>query len=170
MKVLTLAISLILVFSITLLGQSKKDQKAQQKEKQYQEVLDLVSSKKYEFIGRYAFPQQGNQIDLTTRPNFLRISDTTGKAEMPYFGRAYSGGYSSISTGIKFDGQITDYKIEENAKKLRLTISFRVKEANETYNCIIQAGSFEGATLQVTSTNRQSIRYNGVLKALEGEK
>ena len=44
---------------------SKKEEKEKLKEEQYQEIIALVNSEKFEFTGRKANPQQGRQVDLT---------------------------------------------------------------------------------------------------------
>ena len=69
---------------------------------------------------------------MTTNPNFLRIKSDKGSADMPYFGRAYSGGYSGSDGGIKFDGPFESYDVTKNDKKQRIVIKFKVKGSGDT--------------------------------------
>ena len=97
MKNLIILFSVMVATGLTTMAQnSKKEAKEQKKEEQYQQIIELVQSESYAFEGRKANPQKGPQVDLTTRSNFLRIDSGNATADMPYFGRAYSGGYSAV--------------------------------------------------------------------------
>ncbi len=171
MRNFLLPISIILFFCITAFAQnSKKEAKNKVKQEQYESILNLVQSGKYEFVGRKANPQSGRQIDLTTRPNFLRVKGENASAELPFFGRAFSGGYSNSDGGINFDGPMDNYSVENNDKKRRLTIKFRVKGPGDTYNCILSVSSLESASLSVSSNKKQSISYTGVVRDISEEK
>lgn len=149
---------------------SKKEEKEKLREVQYQEILELVNSQNFEFSGRMAIPQRGRQIDLTTRQNFMRIQGKNAAAEMPYFGRAFSAGYSNSGGGIKFDGPMESYQVQHNDKKRRVTIKFKIKGADDTYTCTLTISSKENASLSVTSNKRQVINYNGFVKEGPSEK
>ena len=149
---------------------SKKEAKELKKEEQYQELLKLIDTQQYAFRGSKANPQKGRQIDLTTRSNFLRIDKGNAVADMPYFGRAYSGGYSSSDGGIKFDGHMESFDVSNNDKKRRVTIKFKVKGTDDTYNCTLTVSGFNSASLSVISNKRQSISYTGAISALDEEK
>ena len=145
---------------------SKKEAKEQKKEEQYQQIIELVQSESYAFEGRKANPQKGPQVDLTTRSNFLRIDSGNATADMPFFGRAYSGGYSSSDGGIKFDGLMEAYDVQYNEKKKRLTIKFEVKGSDDTYKCTLSISNLSNALLNVTSNKRQAISYTGIVKEI----
>ena len=170
MKSLILSLLSILSFAFAVNAQnSKKEAKNIKKEAAYREAIEIVNSGSYQFIGRHANPQRGRQIDLTTRSNFLRINKGTATAEMPYFGRAFSGGYSSNDGGIRFDGPMETYDVQKNDKKYRLTIKFRVKGSGDTYTCTLTVLGKESASLNVISNNRQSINYTGRIEELKEE-
>ncbi len=158
------ALLLFLCAAIVNAQSSKKEEKEKLKEKQYQEILELVKSGNFEFVARKANPQRGRQIDLTTNPNFTRINGKSASADMPYFGRAFSAGYGSSDGGIKFDGQMESYDVQNNDKKRRVTIKFKVKGTDDTYSCTLIFSAKENATLSVTSNKRQVINYNGFVK------
>ncbi len=166
-----LLFSILSLWSIAVLAQdSRKEAKDKKKQEQYENVQKLILSEKYEFEGRKANPQGGRQIDLTTRGNFLRIDGNKSTADMPYFGRAYSGGYSSTDGGIKFDGPMETYDVEKNDKKRRLTIKFKVKGTDDTYSCTLTISSMESASLSVTSNKKQGISYSGFIREQSEEK
>jgi len=89
---------------------------------------------------------------------------------MPYFGRAFSGGYSSSDGGIKFDSNMKTYDVTKNDKKRRITIKFEVKGTDDTYKCTLIVSGLNSASLSVISNKRQSISYTGMISELEKEK
>ena len=170
MKNYLISFSVLFLFSLTVFAQdSKKEAKEKKKQEQYETILKLVQSEKYEFIGRKANPQKGRQIDLTTRSNYLRIIGENVAADMPYFGRAYSGGYSSSDGGINFDGPMENYTVDKNDKKRRLTINFKVSGSDDNYNCTLTISGMESASLSISSNKRQVIGYTGFVRELADE-
>ena len=89
---------------------------------------------------------------------------------MPYFGRAYSGGYSTGGAGIEFNGQMESYDVNKNDKKRRVTIKFKVKGKDDSYACTLTVSGLNSASLSVSSNKRQTISYNGEISELEEEK
>jgi len=163
MKYLVLIPFLFFAFGKYAMAQdSKKEKRAAQ----YEEMMELIDSEKYEFIGFKANPQRGPQIDLTTRQNFLSIQSGDATADMPYFGRAYSDGYSSSDGGIKFNGPMESYKVKKNENKHRVTIKFKVKGIDDTYNCTLSASNMANASLSISSNKKSTISYFGKIQKL----
>ena len=169
MKTLLFCCALFLSF-VSIAQNSKKEEKAQNKAAQYQQVMELLNSGGFEFIAQRANPQRGPQIDLTNRSNYLRIERNNASAEMPFFGRAYSGGYSSSDGGIRFNNAMENFQVTENKKKTSISVKFRVKGEGDTFNCTLIASSLENASLSVLSTNKQAISYTGSISALSEKK
>lgn len=159
------------VIALVFLGftASAQDKKETRKQSEYAELTALIDGGEYEFIAQRAIPTGTRQIDLTTNPNYLRIIQGNGQADMPYFGRAFSAGYSSSDGGIKFDGPLLEYEIEKNDKKMRITIKFKVKGEDDTYTCNLTVYGLDNASLNVISNKRQSISYNGYIQKLKAE-
>ena len=162
-RIIILGIILFAFFSTIVEAQNNKKQK---KAERYQKVLELINSKNFEFIGRKANPQGGRQIDLTTRINSLKITGDKATADLPYFGRAFSGGYGDTGGSINFDGPYESYTVNANDKKARVTITFKVKGPSDTYNCTLTLSSLDNATLTVSSNKRQTIRYHGFISGI----
>ena len=57
-------------------------------------------------------------------------------------------------------------RLLRTAKKYRVIITFSIKGESETYNCPLEGGAVESASLSITSNKRQHIRYTGALSAL----
>jgi len=141
---------------------SKKDKKALNKLEEYQKVVAIIESGKYEFQARRANPQSGRQIDLTTNPNYLRVDQDHITADMPYFGVVQTGLLSGES-GVKFDSESLSYDIDRNDKKQKITIQFKIRNNNESYNCVLSVYSESNATLSISFNYRDRISYYGSL-------
>jgi len=148
---------------------SKKEAKDLKKDGQYQSLLNLINTQQYVFRGNKAIPQNGPQIDLTTRDNFLRINKEIAVADLPYFGRAYSGGYSTGDGGVNFDGLMDTYDVVKNDKKRRASIKLKVKGKDDTYTCTLTVSGINTASLSVISNKRQTITYIGIITELAEE-
>jgi type II secretory pathway pseudopilin PulG len=170
MKKLFFTLAIISTFVLTSLAQSsRKEEKNRQRDEQYKLAINLIDAGKYQFNGRRAITQKGRSIDLTTRQNFLVVNDDKAVADMPYFGRAFSAGYSSTDGGVKFDGPMEEVNIQKNDKKRRIIVKFKVRSPDDTYSCSLTVTGPEAATLSVASNKRQTITYNGIIGPL-GEK
>lgn len=170
MKKLCLTLSIISIFALSSFAQSsRKAEKNRQRDEQYKLAQNLMDAGKYQFIGRRAITQKGRSIDLTTRSNFLVIKDDKAVADMPYFGRAFSAGYSSTDGGVKFDGPMEEVNIQKNDKKRRIIVRFKVRSPDDTYSCSLTVTGPEAATLSVSSNKRQTITYNGIIGPLAEE-
>jgi len=158
--------SIFLFLSITSFGQHSK---AEKKQARYQAVLDLIETEQFEYTANAANPQRAPRIDLTTNPNYLRVDKGKAAAEIPYFGRSFSGGYSSSDGGIRFDNEFDSYEVDKNDKKRRVMIRFSIKGEDDSYRCTLSIASLESATLSVISNKKQTISYTGRIRALKIE-
>jgi len=156
----------LILLSIALTGKGQ-DEKSQKKQDNYNKVLAVIESGKFEYVARKANPQGGRQIDLTTNPNFLRIKVNTGEAHLPYFGRSFSAGYGTGGGGIEFNGEFMEYNVEKNDTKFRVEIKFKIKGDSDTYKGTLSLNGLENASLSISSNNKQVISYYGDIKQLE---
>ena len=158
-----LFLAFLLVFFESYAQDSKKDAR-------YNEILELIKTEKFEFVAQRANPQKGPQIDLTTNPNYFRVKMPVGEAAIPYFGRAFSGGYSSDDGGIKFNSEFETYEVERNDKKRRVTIKFTIRSESDTYTGNFTIPSLTNASVYMRSGKKQSITYTGRITPLDESK
>lgn len=161
-----IVLGLLFIPLLNSYSQTKKEQRQQKKQEEYEVAKALVETKHYEFSGNRALPQKGGSVDLTTNPNYLRVNDSIAEAIMPYFGRAYNIPYGGPG-GIKFKGEINDYSVVENSKKLNLVVSFKVRGDGDLFDCVLTINSKTSATLMVTSQQRDPINYYGAIVAMK---
>lgn len=163
----TVVLSFFLSFSM-LMGfaqeKTKQQIKEEQKQIRMQKMEELLNSKQFEFVGNMAYPQSGRSIDLTTNTNYFRVKNDSIHSEMPYFGRAFAGvGYGSDS-GLSFKGPMSNYIIKKNKKNF--VVKTNVKGSSDSYSIVLTVFSDGGATLSISSNNRNTISYRGELDKL----
>lgn len=164
MKETKLLLFVLLISTMSVQAQNSK------KEERYNSILELINSGKFEYVARKANPQGARQIDLTTNPNYFRVDDMKGSAEMPYFGRSFSAGYGTSGGGIKFDGDFETFDVKKNDKKYRVEIKFKIRGEGDAYQGSMTIASLENATLNIRSNNKQNINYTGYLQELKEKK
>lgn len=130
-------------------------------EKKPGEIKRIVESKNYVFVARMANPQVGSSRQLT--PDYdLTITSDTVISYLPYFGRAYVAPIDPSEGGIKFTSTKFDYKPEYDGKQWKITI--KPKDASDVRQLYLDIFDNGTASLQVISTNRQTISFNGYIK------
>lgn len=159
----TVVLSFFLSFSM-LMGFAQEKTKQQIKEEkklaEQKKVEALLNSKDYEFVGVMAYPQSGRSIDLTTNTNYLRIKNDSVHSEMPYFGRAYSGvAYGGGGGGLSFKGLMKDYSLTKGKKNF--VLKAEVRGDSDYYSITLTVYFDGGASLTISSNNRDSINYRG---------
>lgn len=145
------------------------------------EALDtMVAERTFEIVSRSALPlatnslnsisnagllplgSTGNRVDLTTTPNYLRIIGDSLDVFLPYFGeRQMGGGYNNTNVGITFKGLPKKFEITQNEKTQGYTMSFVIKNQGESYTVTTELFPNHNSSINVISTHRTPIGYNG---------
>ena len=123
------------------------------------QINSAIDSQEYVFIANTALPQRGRSIHLTSRYD-LMISKDSIVAYLPYFGRAYSAPIGTTDSGIKFTSTDFEYTVNKR-KKGRWQIEIKPNDVQSVQQLSLSVSRDGYANLQVTSTNRQSISFNG---------
>lgn len=145
--------------------QSRKEKKAQETERLTQQTRKIIKANNWQFNATYMHSSAGSSRVLTT-PYYVQLATDTVDSYLPYFGRAYTAEYGSISSPMIFEEAIADYMVDE-AKKNGYIIRFSVKNKNDWVQFTFQVTATGSATLGVNSTNRQHISYHGYLSPIE---
>ena len=146
----------------------------------------LVNNNAYEIISDQAMPtvtaglaavsnsgilgvgNTASNINLVGNSNYLRVEGDTISGDLPYFGERQMGGGYTSDAGIKFKGIPEKYSHTKDETTKRHEIKFQIS-GEQTENFMIYIILFPNwtSTIQVNSNQRNSIRYNGVVVALE---
>ncbi|MGB5273124.1 MAG: DUF4251 domain-containing protein, partial [Flavobacteriaceae bacterium] len=101
-------------------------------------------------------------ISLIGNPNYLKIRGDSISAYLPYFGEQQMGaGYTSEGGAVQFNGVPISYESVKDQKRQRYEINFRIRNKTETYTVNLLLYAKKVSVINVISTHRFSIRYEG---------
>ncbi len=148
-------------------------------------IHSIISSRSFEFTADWANPmvtQSMNavansglippgstisRINLAGNHNYLKVFGDSVSANLPYYGeRQFGGGYGS-ATGIEFNGIPEDYEQTLDTNNGKYTINFNISDKLDRYYVVMAIFPSKSTTVAVSLNNRNSIRYDGVIEALE---
>jgi hypothetical protein len=172
LKIFSLAIMIAFAFNINVNAQSKsKDRKAAR----IAEVKKIVEDQNFVFDANYVNPSRGAGRALTSSDYDLTITKDTIISYLPYFGRAYvAPPYGSSEGGIKFTNTNFSYVLKPG-KKDGWSVTIKPKDKNigkwnDVQSMYLSISSEGYASLQVISTNRDAISFNGTIEKRPAKK
>lgn len=131
----------------------------------YEELREVVYNGEFEIENQWAHPLNGSMIDLIGNPNYIRMKNDSVDLFLPYFGVRHMGGdYGGREGGIKFKGVAEELQISEAENNSKIEIEFEAEEGTENYDFRITLFPNGNATTYVTSSERNSISYRGLVK------
>ncbi len=141
---------------------SAQDSKKVRDSVRQEKIKNLVESRVYDFIAQSATPMSGRIRYLNTDYS-LELRQDSMAADLPYFGRAYAAPINPAEGGIRFKSSDFQYEIKD-ARNGGWNIKIKPKDVPDIQQLIMQISANGYATLQVTSTNRQAISFNGYIR------
>lgn len=130
---------------------------------QSKSVKEAVESKNYVFTAQTALPMSGRTRNLTTDYD-LRVLPGSVVSYLPYFGQAYQATIGETRSPLDFTSKDFQY-VSIPGKKDGWTVTIKPKDYKEVQMMTLSISSEGYATLQVISTNRQAISFNGIVAA-----
>ena len=132
-------------------------------------AMPLANAEVTAVLNRMQNGSGGGMIQLSGSQYQLKINKDSVEAYLPYYGRAYTASMNPDDSGIKFKSKKFSYKTTKK-KKGGWIISIAPKDAKEVQNLILSVSESGYAVLNVTSTNRQAISFNGVISEPKEDK
>ena len=129
----------------------------------------LVEAQHYVFVAQTALPMNGHVRQLTGVDYDLKVTKTSITAYLPYFGRAYSAPIDPSQGGIQFTSAAFNYTLTMR-KKGGWDVQIKPTDAADVQQLSLTITETGYATLQVTSTNRQAISFNGYIEEIKEKK
>jgi hypothetical protein len=120
-------------------------------------------------VGLIPSGSSAGNIDISGITNYLKMEQDSVKAKLPFFGERHFGGGYNNSEGIEFEGIPNNLQIKRNSKS-GYTLQFNIRDTNsssETYQVYITIWPNLNSDITVTSAQRNSMRYQGKVQALE---
>ena len=126
-------------------------------------IKDMVNAQSFVFEAQTASPASGNLKQLTPSYYTLSVSKDTVVADLPYYGRAYTAPIDPTQGGLQFKSTKFEYLEKAGRKGWNITIKpDDTGDAVQMYLSVFDNGS---ASLSISSANRQSISFNGFIRA-----
>ena len=112
-----------------------------------------------------------NAINLIGNPNFLKVKGDSISAFLPYYGERQMGGGYGSDNGIEFKGIPETYSLKKDEQKQRYSMEFTISgNTTEVFNVNIDFFPNTTAQINIFSSQRRGIRYQGNVVALKNEK
>lgn len=150
---------LLLILGAGSFAQTSVKPKESEKAKK---IKELISSRNYVFQAQTVFPMSGRTRQIAGEGYDVSVSKDTVNSYLPYFGRAFSAPIDPSKGGIQFISKSFEYT-EAPGKKGGWDITIKPKDIRDVQQLFFSVSEDGYASLQVTSTNRQAISFNGVI-------
>jgi hypothetical protein len=161
-----------LLFILAFVSQSSllyaQSAKADKQAEKTAAIKNMVDSQNYVFKAQSAMPMSGRTRQLTSDYD-LKVTKSEVVSYLPYFGRAYTAPIDPTQGGIQFTSKDFDYTVAAR-KKGGWDIQIKPKDYRDVQQLSLSITESGYATLQVTSTNRQPISFNGYVTAIQTRK
>ena len=152
---------LLLSFSFFYLASFAQDSAQMEKQKE-PTVKSMIDEKTLTFEPEFATPMKGGRRYLD--PGYtLKLKPDTLVIDLPYFGRAYSVDYGASDGGLKATSYKFEYSVKER-KKGGWDITIKTKDLKDQLQMELTVFENGSASLNVNSTNRQPISYDGKIQ------
>lgn len=138
-------------------------------EAQFARPLATNALNQLDNAGLFRPGDNASQINLQGTSNYFRFEGDTVSSNLPYYGeRQFGGGYGTAS-GVDFKGVPSDLKIAKDDDKHLYTIKFDIRQESENYQVTLTLYPSLKAFINVNSSQRFPISYDGTLKMLNKE-
>jgi len=154
--------AVIILGVLFLLSGTAQAQEANNKKAERATLQRLLESKEYVFKAQSVTPMRGGFQQLMSEYDLRLLGDSL-VSYLPYFGRAYTAPLDTRQNGIQFTS--TEFEYVVKPKKKGWDISFRPKDVSSVQQLHLNVTASGRATLQVISTNREPISFNGMIVA-----
>jgi hypothetical protein len=161
----TFLFSLAAIISTGLFAQETRTEKKAAKTAQ---IKSMIDAQNYVFVAQNAFPMSGRMRNITPDYNVAVTADSV-VSYLPFFGRAYTATIGENKSPLDFKTKSFDYKVTPG-KKDGWTITIKPKDKASVQAMNLSVSSEGYASLQVTSTDRSGISFNGYVTAPKPKK
>lgn len=124
-------------------------------------IKNLIESGNYVFEAQSALPLRGQVRQLTFGYD-LRVSKDTLASYLPYFGRAYVAPINPSESGLSFTSTEYNYSVKPR-RKGGWDVTIQTKDQRDNKRMLLRIQESGYASLQVTSSDRQPISFNGIV-------
>lgn len=129
---------------------------------------NMVDSQHFVFVAQSVTPLRGQFRSLTSSYD-ITISKDTMVSYLPYFGRAYSAPIDPSKAALNFTSTSFSYSVTAH-KKNGWNVVVKPKDNTDIQQLLFTIFDNGSASLNVTSTSRDPISFNGYIQKEERKK
>ncbi len=128
----------------------------------FTEIKKMVNEKNFDFVAERMIPAKGMPSTITDFYN-LKVSNDSLYVQLPYRGQAYLTPIDPSQSPLDFTSTSFDYTFTESKDRMNVTI--KPKDKQNVQQFMLEIFSNGSATLNINSSDRQGISYNGYIAA-----
>lgn len=178
---------LLLILALYSCGSAKNNEDPIIEKQNLNTLEALIVSRNFKFNAEFSFPLQTNAVTntssillnntgnaagriLLTKGSFLKMSKGVVESSLPYTGEIRTPSYANATnSNIEINSQAENYKYDMNTKKGLITLRFKAKQSNESFDITMDIQSDGFTTVFMSSSMRTQIRYTGKLQLEESK-
>lgn len=124
------------------------------------EIGRKVNDGEFTFKATYAYPTGYRSIYLSPY-YYLKVSNETVEAYLPYYGRAYTAPMDPTKGGIRFTSTDFDYEIIQGKREGNWLVRIETHDTDREIILHLDIWENGSARLDVTDPHRQPISFQG---------
>jgi len=154
-----LLIFFLLLFAFSHEGIAQQNKKSVSKKAA---VKNMIDSQQFVFEAQSVTPLRGNFRSLTSSYDVTVTKDSL-RSYLPYFGRAFNPPYNPSASPLDFTSTKFSYSFSSRKKNV-WNIIIKPKDNSEIQQYLFTVFDNGRASLNVTSTSRDPILFNGYVR------
>lgn len=158
---------LSLIMLLLVIGFSTVEGKKRTSHEDFMRMEQLIKSNKFQIDITRVISNRGFDTNRFTISGTINVNDTIYTGHLPFFGRAYRLNPGS-DAGITFDGKATKFSHEtiETRRKATIIYRFSIPSRDDLLHFYIEVQGNGSCSITLTSNNRETISYLGVVTPL----
>lgn len=125
----------------------------------------LIDSRKFRFIAQTMAPSRITPANISGSGYGLTLMDDSISVILPFFGRAFGAGTNRDGGPIQLN--TTAFTTSSRINNGRWEFNFEPSDQSQVRQLLLSVSENGYASLQVLSTNRESVSFNGVIEKLK---
>ena len=148
-----------LLFALSQFSTAQQNKKMDAKKTS---IKEMINSQTFTFEAQSVTPLRGTFRNLTSLYD-VTITKDTMQSYLPYFGRAFNAPYNQTKSPLEFTSTHFTYTFSQR-KKNAWNVTIKPKDNSEIQQYLFTIFDNGRASLNVTSTSRDPILFNGYIK------
>lgn len=160
------AAALIPLFVVTLFiscGPTKESAN----EKIDPELEAFIASLNFVFVTDLVEPTRRGL--LTSNSAFMKMQGDSVQMNLPYAGTSHVAKMGGGRGGLRFTSKATKIRTNKNDKRNSFDLDFNIRNKGESFTCNLRVFSKGRAVLNINSSQRSNVQYEGLIRPIPPE-